>query len=216
MNSYVETQLALLFERRPQLLPIRSEICKAFELLVDCYRCGGKLLACGNGGSCADSEHIVGELMKSFLLKRPIAKEIRTELEAQGEDGHRLAEQLEGALPAIALGGHNALSTAFLNDKDPLLVYAQQIMGFGKPDDVLLTISTSGNAKNCVFAARTARALGMKIIALTGNRDSALSELADVTIRVPSTETYVVQEYHLSVYHTLCAMLEGEFFSEEQ
>lgn len=214
MNAYVKKQLELLVERRPQLTAQKEQVSALFTLIADAYRNGGKLLVCGNGGSCADSEHIVGELMKSFMLKRPVRAEVREQLLAFGEDGVRLADQLEGALPAIALGGHNALSTAFLNDKDPLLVYAQQVMGYGRAGDVLLAISTSGNAKNCVFAAKAAKALGMRVAALTGSRDSKLSELADVTVQVPSTETYVVQEYHLSVYHTLCAMLEGEFFAD--
>ena len=214
MKAYVENQLNLLIERRPQLAEQKEQVVALFELIAESYRNGGKLLVCGNGGSCADSEHIVGELMKSFMLKRPINDEVRANLAAYGEDGARLADQLEGALPAIALGGHNALSTAFLNDKDPLLVYAQQVMGFGRAGDVLIAISTSVNAKNCAFAAKTAKALGMRVAALTGSRPSALSELADVTVQVPSTETYMVQEYHLSVYHTLCAMLEGEFFAD--
>lgn len=212
MKDYVKAKYEELFTRVPVLEPYKADILAAFELLTEIFMAGNKLLVCGNGGSCADSEHIAGELMKSFLLKRPIDKDIADKLSAY-EDGERIASLLEGALPVISLCGHSALSTAFMNDKEPLLVFAQQVMGFGNKGDVLLAISTSGNSKNCVYAAQVAKAKGLKVIAMTGEKDSRLSALADVTIKVPATETFIIQEYHISVYHVLCAMLEGEFFA---
>ena len=212
MKDYVKAKYDELFERVPALMPYKSDILAAFELMTAAFRNGNKLLVCGNGGSCADSEHITGELMKSFLLKRPVDKEIAEKLSAY-EDGEGLASLLEGALPVISLCGHSALSTAFINDKEPLLVFAQQVMGYGNRGDVLLTISTSGNSKNCVYAAQVAKAKGLNVIAMTGENDSKLSAIADVTIKVPATETFIIQEYHISVYHALCAMLEGEFFA---
>lgn len=212
MKNYVKAKYEELFARVPALEPYKDNILSAFELMTEAFRAGNKLLVCGNGGSCADSEHIAGELMKSFLLKRPIDKDIAEKLSAY-EDGERIASLLEGALPVISLCGHNALSTAFMNDKEPLLVFAQQVMGFGNKGDVLLAISTSGNSKNCVYGAEVAKAKGIKVIAMTGEKDSKLSALADVTIKVPASETFIIQEYHISVYHALCAMLEGEFFA---
>ena len=212
MKDYVKAKYDELFERVPALMPYKSDILAAFELMTAAFRNGNKLLVCGNGGSCADSEHITGELMKSFLLKRPVDKDIAEKLSAY-EDGERIASLLEGALPVISLCGHSALSTAFINDKEPLLVFAQQVMGYGNRGDVLLTISTSGNSKNCVYAAQVAKAKGLNVIAMTGENDSKLSAIADVTIKVPATETFIIQEYHISVYHALCAMLEGEFFA---
>lgn len=212
MKEYVKTKFEELFHRVPALAPYKEEIRSAFELMAHAFKSGNKLLVCGNGGSCADSEHIAGELMKSFLLKRPIEKDIAEKLSVY-EDGEHIAALLEGALPVISLCGHNALSTAFMNDKEPLLVFAQQVMGYGKEGDVLLAISTSGNSKNCVYASQVAKAKGLKVIAMTGEKDSKLSALADVTIKVPATETFIIQEHHISVYHALCAMLEGEFFA---
>ena len=167
---------------------------------------------CGNGGSAADSEHIVGELMKSFKKRRPIDAETQKAHSFLGERGELLGKTLEGTLRAIALTTHTALSTAFANDKLPAATYAQQVYGYADRGDVLLAISTSGNAENCALAAVTARAKGVRVVALTGKNESKLSSLADVSIRVPETETYKVQELHLPVYHCLCAMLEEEFF----
>lgn len=202
--------------RYPQLGICKASIAEAFEHLKQTYTNGGKLLVCGNGGSAADAEHIVGELMKGFKSSRKLSEAYRQKL--KGIDnvlGNRLATQLQGALPAIALDGHPALVTAYMNDCDPLLCFAQQVNGYGCEGDALLCISTSGNSKNVVYAAVTAKAKGMKIIGLTGERDSRLSELADVCIQVPETETYKIQELHLPVYHCLCLMLEKEFFEEQ-
>lgn len=171
---------------------------------------GGKLLVCGNGGSAADSEHTVGELMKSFRFKRPVDADFLVAYrEANGEEA---PAWLEGALPAISLVSHTALSTAFGNDEASVGVFAQQVYGYGEPGDVLLAISTSGNSGNVVEAAKVARAKGVKVIGLTGARESKLTPLSDVCIRVPRTEVFQVQELHLPVYHCLCAAAEAELF----
>ena len=181
--------------------------------MEDAYAHGNKLLVAGNGGSAADSEHIVGELMKGFVLPRePEDSFSKRLLEEDEELGSVLADSLQGALPAIALDGHPALSTAYMNDCEPLLCFAQQVNGYGKSGDVFLGISTSGNSKNILYAAVTAHAKGMRVIGLTGQKDSKLSEKADICIQVPQTETYMIQELHLPVYHCLCLMLEERFF----
>ncbi len=194
-----------LTERYPALTPRRGEIEEAYRLLKQAYEGGGKLLVCGNGGSAADAEHIVGELMKGFCLPRPLG-------EAECESLGKLAEKLQGALPAIALTGQTALSTAFANDVDPEMVFAQQVYGYGKPGDVLLCISTSGNAQNVLNAARVAGCKGMRVIGLTGKDGGRLKAFCDVCIIAPGASTAEIQEYHLPVYHTLCAMLEAAFF----
>lgn len=209
----VDEQLELLIRRYPVLEPIKSEINQVYRILEDCYARGGKLLVAGNGGSCADSEHIVGELMKGFCKKRPVSEAFAEELKTiDPERGEVLAGKLQGALPAIALTGHPGLSTAFLNDVDGRLIYAQQVYGYGNPGDVLLGISTSGNAENVLYAAVAAKAKGMKVIGLTGKDGGELKEAADAAIVVPSEETYQIQELHLPIYHTLCLMLEERFF----
>lgn len=206
-------QLDVLIERYPVLASCREDILKAYRLLSDSYEHGGKLLTCGNGGSAADSEHIVGELMKGFKLPRRMTPLFSLQLKAVDEElGSVLADNLQGALPAIALDGHPALSTAYMNDCEPLLCFAQQVNGYGNKGDVLLGISTSGNSKNVLYAAVTAKAKRMKVIGLTGAKESKLSALADVCIRVPETDTYKIQELHLPVYHCLCLMLEEKFF----
>ena len=182
-------------------------------MLEEAYRNGRKLLVCGNGGSASDSEHIVGELMKEFKLKRKIFGQQATELKKIDEDlGQTLADNLQGALPAISLTGHSALQTAYMNDAVPELVFAQQVNGYGKKGDVFLGISTSGNSKNVLYAAVTAKSKGLKVIGLTGTKENRLMKYADVCIRVPETETYKIQELHLPVYHCLCLMLEDNFF----
>lgn len=184
-------------------------------MLVESYNNEGKLLIAGNGGSAADAEHIVGELMKGFKLPRKLNENFTDKLISENEElGTVLAESLQGALPAIALDGHPALSTAYMNDCEPLLCFAQQVNGYGKAGDVFLGISTSGNSKNILYAATTAHAKGMKVIGLTGAKDSKLMQMSDVCIKVPQTETYMIQELHLPVYHCLCLMLEDEFFGE--
>jgi D-sedoheptulose 7-phosphate isomerase len=211
----MEEQLNLLVERYPQLLVCREDIKKAYQLLETAYSNGRKLLVCGNGGSASDSEHIVGELMKEFKLKRKVYSDQATALKAIDQElGQVLADNLQGALPAICLTGHSSLTTAFINDANADLVFAQQVNGYGKPGDVFLGISTSGNSKNVLYAAVNAKAKGLKVIGLTGAKDSKLMKYADVCIRVPETETYKIQEYHLPVYHCLCLMLEEKFFGE--
>lgn len=217
MASIVEEHLACLLERYPALVACREDIRASYDVLETCFLNGGKLLIAGNGGSAADAEHITGELMKGFKLPRKIDPTYARALtEADAALGLVLAERLQGALPAIALDGHPALSTAYMNDCDPLLCFAQQVQGYGRPDDVFLGISTSGNSKNILYAAVAARARGMKVIGLTGARDSWLSIYADVCIRVPQEETYMVQELHLPIYHCLCLMLEARFFQEDE
>jgi D-sedoheptulose 7-phosphate isomerase len=207
----------LLLERYPALEAVKKDIISAYLLLEECYANGGKLLVAGNGGSAADAEHIVGELMKGFKLPRKSNADFAKKLmEENAELGTVLAENLQGALPAIALDGHPALSTAYMNDCEPLLCFAQQVNGYGKQGDVLLGISTSGNSKNVLYAVTTAHALGMKVVGLTGAKDSNLNKMSDVCIRVPQTETYMVQELHLPVYHCLCLMLEDKFFGSTE
>lgn len=195
----------------------KDDILKAYNILVESYRNNCKLLVCGNGGSAADSEHIVGELMKEFRMKRNIFSGQAEAMKAiDSEMGQYLAENLQGALPAISLTGHSALSTAFMNDSESVLVFAQQVNGYGNAGDAFLGISTSGNSLNVIYAAITAKARGLKVIGLTGAKESKISALADVCIRVPETETYKIQEYHLPIYHCLCLMLEEAFFNKSR
>lgn len=209
----MEDQLNHLIERYPQLAVCKEDIKNAYIILENAYKNGRKLLACGNGGSASDSEHIVGELMKEFKLKRKVYSGQAAALkEIDPELGQVLADNLQGALPAISLTGHSSLQTAFMNDAIPELVFAQQVNGFGKPGDVFLGISTSGNSKNVLYAAVNAKAKGLKVIGLTGAKENKLMKYVDVCIRVPETETYKIQELHLPVYHCLCLMLEEKFF----
>lgn len=212
----MEEHLNHLTDRYPKLIVCQEDIWRAYELLESAYQNGRKLLVCGNGGSASDSEHIVGELMKEFKLKRKIYGNQAASLqEVDTELGQMLANNLQGALPAISLTGHSALQTAYMNDAVPELVFAQQVNGYGKPDDVFLGISTSGNSKNVLYAAVTAKSKGLKVIGLTGARENKLMKYADVCIRVPETETYKIQELHLPVYHCLCLMLEERFFGRK-
>ena len=171
--------------------------------MLETYRSGGKVLVCGNGGSASDSEHIVGELMKGFLLKRPVTDE---------RIPGALREGLQGSLPAISLPSQSAILSAFINDVDPEMMYAQLVYGYAKKEDLVIGLSTSGNSKNVVNAIEVARCMGIKTLSLTGQKESKMSELSDVTIRVPETETYKIQEYHLPVYHYLCAEVEKQMF----
>lgn len=206
-------QIDVLIERYPELDNQRENIISAYKIMEESYANGGKLLIAGNGGSAADSEHIVGELMKGFENPRKLSKDYKDRLIAVDEElGTILGENLQGGLPAIALDGHFALSTAYMNDCEPLLCFAQQVNGFGSKGDVFFGISTSGNSKNILYAATVAKAKGMKIIGLTGAKNSKLSTIADVTIRSSQTRTYMVQEHHLPIYHCLCLMLEDRFF----
>lgn len=199
-----------LFERYPCLVTCENEIQQAAKLFVNVFRTGGKLLVCGNGGSAADCEHIVGELMKSFQFKREVDSSFRqTYLEINEEEA---PAWLEGALPAISLVSHTALSTAFANDESAVGVFAQQVYGYGRQGDALLAISTSGNSSNVVEAAKVARALGVAVVGLTGFSESALSRISDVCVRVPREKVYQVQELHLPIYHCLCTYIEAEIF----
>lgn len=196
-----------LLSRYPMLNSCADDIMKAYKALEKCYLGGGKLLCCGNGGSAADSDHLVGELMKGFLKKRPLSKE---EKEAFGDD--YAAENLQKGLPAISLCAHAALMTAFENDAVPTLVFAQQVYAYAKKEDVLIGFSTSGNSQNVVYALEAAKASGIVSIAITGEKESRCSALADICIRLPETETFKIQELTLPVYHCLAAMIEDKFF----
>lgn len=202
-----------LIQRYPTLEREKCNIVEAYQIMAQSYKNGGKLLVAGNGGSAADSEHIVGELMKGFVEPRKMSEEFSEKLKnADNQMGKELAEKLQGALPAIALVDHVALSTAYLNDVDPLLGFAQQINGYGAEGDVFLAISTSGNSKNILYACTVAKAKGMKVIGLTGKNGGKLKDMSDVAIVVPEEETYKIQELHLPVYHWLCLALEERFF----
>ena len=204
-----------LIKRYPILERVREDIDVVYGILERCYENGGKLLIAGNGGSAADAEHIVGELMKGFVKRRPVTEEMKEALEkADPVRGKELSEKLQGGLPAIALVDHAALSTAFANDVDGMLSYAQQVNGYGKPGDVFLGISTSGNAVNVMYAAVTAKAKGMKVVGLTGKDGGKLAGIADAAVIVPEMETYKIQELHLPVYHALCLMLEHRFYEQ--
>lgn len=212
MNEVMK-HVDILIGRYPELAEQRDNIIDAYKILENSYAKGGKLLIAGNGGSAADSEHIVGELMKGFENPRKLPQCYRERLiSANAEMGSVLGENLQGGLPAIALDGHLALSTAYMNDCEPLLCFAQQVNVFGNENDVFLGISTSGNSKNILYAATVAKAKGMKVIGLTGAKDSKLSAMADVTVRSSQTRTYMIQEHHLPIYHCLCLMLEDRFF----
>ena len=216
MEDRLMKHIDLLVERYPSLESAKEDIIAAYEVLEESYENGGKLLVAGNGGSAADAEHIVGELMKGFKLPRKSKTDFAEKLVAENQElGAVLAENLQGALPAIALDGHPALSTAYMNDCEPLLCFAQQVNGYGKAGDGFLGISTSGNSKNVIYAATTAHAKGMKVIGLTGAKDSKLKDMSDVCIKAPQTETYMIQELHLPIYHCLCLMLEDKFFDND-
>lgn len=213
LESRLEKHIDLLIARYPVLKCIRQDIIDAYLIMEECYEHDGKLLIAGNGGSAADSEHIAGELMKRFKTSRPVSQEMAEKLKAIDPiRGENLAKNLERGLMAIPLVAHEALSTAYINDVDGLGVFAQQLFGFGRPGDVFLGISTSGNSKNILSATVVARALGIKIIGLTGDNGGELASVADVVVKVPEKETYMIQELHLPVYHCWCLMLEDKFF----
>lgn len=215
LDGRLEKHINLLMERYPELKCIENQIIEGYFILEECYENGGKLLVAGNGGSAADSEHIVGELMKGFKNPRKLNQKQREEiLDVDKELGKVLVNNLQGTLPAIALDGHFALTTAYMNDCEPLLCFAQQVNGYGNRGDVFLGISTSGNSKNIIYSAIVAKAKGLKVIGLTGKKDSKLSEMADACIKVPQIETYMIQELHLPIYHCWCLMLENKFFGE--
>lgn len=192
-----------LLSRYPILKVCETDITKAKELIISTYKNGGKVLVCGNGGSAADSEHIVGELMKGFMLERRVTDERIPE---------NLRGKLQGSLPAISLVSQSAILSAFINDVEPDMMYAQLVYGYAGENDLVIGLSTSGNSKNVVNAIAVAKAVGAKTLSMTGVRESKMSEISDVTIRVPETETFKIQELHLPVYHYLCAAVEKELF----
>lgn len=213
MEKRTEKHVDLLVTRYPQLEVCREGVIKAYELMEECYEHDGKLLIAGNGGSAADSEHIAGELMKRFKTPRPVPSAFAEKLKSiDAERGDELSKNLERSLMAIPLVAHESLTTAYINDVDGLGVFAQQLYGFGRKGDVFLGISTSGNSKNVMSATVVAKALGIKVIGLTGRSGGELANVADVVIKVPEDETYMIQELHLPVYHCLCLMLEDRFF----
>lgn len=193
-----------LYEKYPVLEECRGSIEAAKEMMLETYRNGGKILLCGNGGSCSDCEHIVGELMKGFLSMRPVTDDRIPE---------ELRKNLQGSLPAISLPSQSAILSAFCNDVDPSMMYAQMVYGYATEKDLLIGLSTSGNSENVVNAVEVAKAVGAKTMAMTGQRDSKLSAICDVTVQVPETETYKIQELHLPVYHYLCAEVERVLYS---
>ena len=195
-----------LYVRYPQLTGCKGEIAEALDLLLMCYKGGGKVLTCGNGGSAADAEHIVGELLKKFRKHRDIDSAIAAKIPPE------LVAKLEGVLPAVSLVSLSGILTAFANDVAWETAFAQQVYGLGSPGDVLIALSTSGNSANCVNAALVAKAKGMRVVSMTGAGGGKLGSLSDATIKVPETETYKIQELHLPIYHALCAELEGALF----
>ena len=207
--------LELLIERYPALAVCESEIKRAIEAIIACYEKGGKLLLCGNGGSCADCDHIVGELMKGFLKKRPLDESKKAEMrEKCAELDDATLSKLQSGLGAISLPSITALGSAFNNDVDPELTYAQATLALGKAGDVFIGLSTSGNAKNVAAAARVAKGLGLVVIGMSGEGGGKLATLSDIAIRVPESETFKIQELHLPVYHAICAEVEEYFYSK--
>ncbi len=216
MKNSSEQILKKLLIRYPELEMLHGNIENAIDVLTSCYKNGGKVLVCGNGGSASDSEHIVGELMKGFLLPRKLELKDQEKIrEMFSQDAEYLIKNLQQALPTISLVSQTSLQTAFANDNAPDLAFAQQVFGYGNKQDVLMAISTSGNSKNVLYASQIAKCKDMKVISLTGSTGGKLKNLSDVIINVPSNETFIIQEYHLPVYHAICACLENEFFSYE-
>jgi len=199
-------ELQKLVLRSPELSYCLSEIEAGAKLLTSCFQQNHKLLLCGNGGSCADCEHIAGELVKQFSRTRPLSAELVEKL------GPELSQELHGGLPALSLPSMIGFHTAFNNDDKPEYAFAQQVVAFGQPGDVLMGISTSGNSKNIIKAAEAARALGLKVLSLTGQDGGGLATLADIAIKAPATEVARVQELHLPIYHSLCQMVEDTLF----
>ncbi|MBR5553422.1 MAG: SIS domain-containing protein [Clostridia bacterium] len=203
-----------LFERYPCLCACEKDIDAARELICETYKRGGTVYVCGNGGSCSDSDHIVGELMKGFLLRRELSAADTAKFAEMFEDGAEFAANLQGALPAVSLTAQTAILSAFANDVEPDMVYAQLVYGYARENDLVIGLSTSGNSKNVVNAIKAAKFRGAKTLSMTGMKESKLSAMSDATIRVPETETFKIQELHLPIYHYLCAAVEEEFFAK--
>ena len=202
-----------LLSRYPELSSCKEDIENVAKAIIDCYEKGGKIILCGNGGSCADCDHIVGELMKGFLKIRPISEEKKAEMKKNCDlVDDELLSKLQGGLPAISIPSITALNSAFCNDVDPELMYAQPLMSLANKNDILIGLSTSGNSKNVYGAVKVAKALGVKVIGLTGKTGGKLKGVADICICAPETETFKIQELHLPIYHYLCAKTEEHFF----
>lgn len=212
MKEITKEYINNFFEENTNLINLKEPIIQAIEMLTICAK-SNKILTCGNGGSAADSEHIAGEMLKSFMLKRKIPNELRDKLiKEYGEDGQLIADNLQGGIKCIPLTSFCAFNTAFLNDCNEKMLFAQQVNALGDKDDVLIAISTSGNSKNVCYAAQLAKVKGLKVIALTGQDGGKLKQIADVLINVPSNIVYKIQERHLQVYHLLCLAVESEIF----
>lgn len=207
-----QNELESFLEKYPSLRIVEKEITAAYDCFIEAYTAGRKTLVCGNGGSAADSEHIVGELMKGFEKRRPVSPEEK-ELFSSVPHGKTISEKLQKPLRAISLVSQSGVISAFANDVDADLVYAQQVFGYADKGDVLIALSTSGNSKNVVYAAETAKAVGTKTIAVTGRKESDLSSICDITIRLPAQSPKDVQEMTLPVYHFLCLAVENHFFN---
>ncbi len=204
-----------LYERYPKLTGCREDIDRAFQIMLETVTGGGTIFVCGNGGSAADSEHIIGELMKGFLKPRRLSRAQKEAMvSALGSDGERLADKLQNGIKAVSLNGHPSLSSAYANDVDSTMVFAQQVFVLGESGDCLLGLTTSGNSRNVMNTLLVSKSAGLKTIAMTGSAESGSSSLADCTIRVPEKETYRVQELHLPVYHALCAALEERIYGD--
>ena len=202
-----------LYERYPALVPCKDAIEKAVDIMAKAYTDGGKILLCGNGGSCADCDHIVGELLKGFLKLRPMSDaQIKDFENALGEDAPMFAGTLQQGIPAISLHSQTGALTAFANDVEPDMIYAQMTFALGKSNDVLVGISTSGNSRNVINALKCAKAMGLKTVGLCGSKPCKMDDVCDVVIKAPETETFKIQEYHLPIYHEICAALEARFF----
>ena len=209
ITEYIENSL---YERFPSLCECKNEIEAVVLMMLDTYKRGGKILLCGNGGSCADCEHIVGELMKGFLSLRALSDDKKAKMMEICPEVSDMLDKLQDGLPAISLTSFTGLNTAFCNDVDADLVFAQSLLALGRENDVLIALSTSGNSKNVVNAVKIAKSLGIKVISLTGEGGGKLAELSDICIKSPEKETYKVQELHLPIYHYLCAEVEKYFF----
>ncbi len=215
LDKKIERHIECLLMRYPKLVSIKQDLIDAYFVMEECYEHDGKMLIAGNGGSAADSEHIAGELMKRFAIPRPITEELKAKLKSiDNIRGNELSHNLERCLMAIPLVAHEALTTAYINDVDGLGVFAQQLFGFGRKNDVFLGISTSGNSRNIIYATVVARAMGIKVIGLTGADGGELAKVSDVVVKVPESETFLIQELHLPVYHCWCLMLEDRFFGK--
>ena len=214
MKERTQNFVNAFFDRHPDLTCIRSEILTAAELWASVLGNGGKILLCGNGGSCADCDHIAGELLKGFLLKRPLHQEFQDKLTVYGEFGAEIGRKLQHGLPAISLCSHSAPISAFANDVDGDLVFAQQTAAYGNPGDILVGISTSGNSKNVTAAMMVGNAKGLHTMALAGRDGGTIGKLSEIAVISPQQETYRIQEDHLAIYHLLCAMVEYELFEQ--